>query len=245
MTRCASELALEAHLFDPDHSPVRPHLESCAACRLRLAHMEREGEDFRRYVHPRTVDRLLAPREPPRSRWARMIATVVPAGGLAAAAALLLLAPRPPADYLGAKGTALSLRVFAGSAEGAREVADGERVPAAALLRFQVGSGQPCRLWLLSVDGRGEVSRLFPAQGHAPAAVTGGTILPGGVALDGLGGPERIYAVCSEEAVPLEQVERSIRGAIADGPDAVRRGPSLRGLPAGAAQATMLVEKLP
>ena len=58
-------------------------------------------------------------------------------------------------------------------------------------------------------------------------------------------GPERIYAVCSEEAVPLEQVERSIRGAIADGPDAVRRGPSLRGLPAGAAQATMLVEKLP
>ncbi len=242
---CASELALEAHLFDPDRSTVRPHLETCAACRIRLTQMEQEGEEFRRYVHPRTVDRLLATREPPRTGWSRLLAAVVPASGLAAAAALLLLAPRPPADYLGAKGTALSLRVWAGSAEGVREVADGERIPAGALLRFQVGSGQPCRLWLLSVDGRGEVSRLFPAQGDAPATVTGGTTLPGGVALDGLAGPERLYAVCSEEAVPLEQVERSIRGAVAGEPDAVRRGPILRGLPAGAAQATMLVEKLP
>lgn len=243
--RCASELALEAHLFDPEHSTVRPHLETCASCRIRLAHMEQEGEDFRRYVHPRTVDRLLTTREPPRSGWARFFAAGVPAGGLAAAAALLLLAPRPPTDYLGAKGAALSLRVWAGSAEGAREVADGERIPATALLRFQVGASQPCRLWLLSVDGRGEVSRLFPAQGHAPATVTGGTTLPGGVALDGLAGPERIYAVCSEEAVPLEEVERSIRGAIAGEPGAVRLGPALRGLPSGSAQATLLVEKLP
>ena len=245
MSHCASELALEAHLFDPAHSTVRPHLECCGACRSRLARMEQEGDEFRRFVHPRTVDRVLARREPPRPAWGRLLVAVLPAGGLALATAMLLLTPRPPLDYLGAKGSALSLRVWAGSAEGAREVVDGERIPADARLRFQVTSGRPCRLWLLSVDGRGEVSRLFPARGDAPAGVTGGTTLPGGVALDGLAGPERLYAVCSEDPIPLEQVERSVRGAVAGAADAVRRGPSLPGLPAGAAQATMLVEKVP
>ena len=245
MTRCASELALEAHLFDPAHSTLGSHVESCGACRTRLARMEQEGEEFRRFVHPRTVDRLVAAREPARSGWRRILATLVPVAGLAAAAAMLLVSPRPPADYLGAKGTALSMQVWAGSAEGAREVADGEPVPADALLRFRVASGQPCLLWLVSVDGRGEISRLFPAQGDAPASVKGGTTLPGGAALDGVAGPERLYAICSPAPVPLAEVERSVRGAVSGGADALRRGPALPGLPAGTAQATLLVEKVP
>lgn len=245
MSRCASELALEAHLFDPARSPLGSHVESCTACRTRLARMEQEGEEFRRFVHPRTVDRLVDARTPARSGWRHVLATVVPAAGLAAAAAMMLVTPRPPADYLGAKGTALSMQVWAGSAEGAREVADGEPVPADALLRFRVAPGQPCLLWLVSVDGRGEVSRIFPAQGDAPASVKGGTILPGGAALDGVAGPERLYAICSPAAVPLAEVERSVRGAIPGGTDALRRGPVLPGLPAGTAQATLLVEKVP
>lgn len=245
MTRCASAIALEAHLFDPARSTLGAHVEGCPACQAKLARMEREGEEFLRFVHPRTLDRLLSAREAPRSGWSRILGTLLPVGGLAAAAAaMLLLSPRPPADYLGAKGTPLSMQVWAGSAHGAREVADGDRVPASALLRLRVSSGRRCNLWLLSVDARGQVSRLFPAQGDAPAPVTGTTTLPGGVALDGEAGPERLYAVCSEDAVPLAQVERSIRGAVAGNPDALRLGPSLPGLPAGAAQATMLVEKV-
>ena len=56
------------------------------------------------------------------------------------------------------------------------EMEAGDAVPADARLRFRVASGQACRLWLLSVDGRGEVSRLFPAQGDAPAAVQGASL---------------------------------------------------------------------
>jgi len=245
VTRCASELALEAHLFDPARSPLGSHVASCGTCRTRLARMEQEGEEFRRFVHPRTVARLIAARKPARSGWGRIFVTLLPAAGLAAAAAMLLVTPRPPADYLGAKGAALSMQVWAGSADGAREVTDGEPVPAAALLRFRVASGQPCLLWLVSIDGRGELSRLFPAQGDAPASVKGGTILPGGAALDGVAGPERLYAICSPAAVPLEDVERAVRGAVSGGTDALRRGPALPGLPAGTAQATLLVEKVP
>jgi hypothetical protein len=247
VTRCVSELALEAYLFDPARSRLGSHLEACGACRTRLARMEREGEEFHRFVQPRTVDRVVAARAAPGSRWRGWVATLLPAGGLAAAAAaaMLLLTPRPPADYVGAKGSALSMQVWAGSAEGALEVSDGERVPAAARLRFRVSSGRPCRLWLVSVDAGGELSRLFPAPGEAPATVTGGTTLPGGVALDGLPGPERLYAVCSPDVLPFEQVERSVRGALAGRTDALRSGPRLDGLPEDAAQATILLEKVP
>ena len=246
MMHCASELALEAYLFDPTRSTIRNHLESCAPCRLRLSRMEKEGEEFRRFVEPRTIDRVLSSREPAGSGWRRRLALLVPAGGLAAAAAaMLLLSPTPPDGYVGAKGTALSLRVWAGSDDGAREVADGDRIPADARLRFRVASGQACRLWLLSVDGRGEVSRLFPAAGDAPATVTGGATLPGGAALDGQAGLERLYAVCSTDPIPFDRVERSLRTALAGDGAALRRGPALTGLPAGAAQATMLVEKIP
>ena len=246
MTRCASELALEAYLFDPTGSTIRDHIECCAPCRVRLSRMEREGEEFRRFVEPRTRDRVLSAKEPRGSPWKRFLVTLVPAGGLAAAAAaMLLLSPAPPDGYVGAKGAPLSLRVWAGSDDGAREIADGDRVPADARLRFRVASGQACGLWLLSVDGRGEVSRLFPAGGDAPATVTGDATLPGGAALDGQVGPERLYAVCSPEPIPFDRVERSIRTTLAGDGGALRRGARLPGLPAGAAQATMLVEKVP
>ncbi len=246
MTRCASELALEAHLFDPTRSRIAPHLEGCGTCRSRLARMEREGDEFRRFVHPRTIDRVLARRSPARGRWGRLAATLIPAGGLvAAAAAMLLLAPRPSDDYLGAKGAALSVHAYAATADGARELSDGDRVPAAALLRFRVATPAPCGLWLVSVDAQGEISRLYPSEGDLPAEVKGGAALPGGVALDGLPGPERLYAVCTPEPVPFARIERSVRDAVAGGESGLRSGPPLSGLPAGATQCTLLVEKVP
>ena len=130
MTRCASEMALEAHLLDPGRSALGSHVEDCAACRAKLARMEREGEEFLRFVHPRTLDGLLTAREAPGRGWARLLGALVPVGGLAVAAAMFLLSPRPPADYLGVKGTALSMQIWEGSDHGAREVADGDRVPA-------------------------------------------------------------------------------------------------------------------
>ena len=246
MTRCVSELALEAYLLDPKQAGIKPHLDSCSICRARLSRMEREGEEFRRFVLPRTLDRVLEEHGSRRTGWRRWFALLVPAGGIAAAAAaLLLVSPEPPADYLGAKGTPLAMRVWVGDAGGAREVADGGNVPPGARLRFQVAAGSPCRLWLVSVDARGDVSRLYPAQGDVAADLKGGATLPGGVALDDVAGPERLFAVCSAGALPIEAVERAARGAAAGGAEALRRSTRLEGLPTGTAQATLLVEKVP
>lgn len=245
MTRCASELALEAYLLDPEKAGIQLHLESCGICRARLSRMEREGEEFRAFVHPRTLDRILAGHGSRRTGWRRWFPVLVPAGGIAAAvAALLLVSPEPPSDYLGAKGAPLAMRIWVGDAEGALEVADGGNVPLGSRLRFQVAAGSPCRLWLVSVDARGEVSRLYPAQGDGAGDLNGVATLPGGVALDDVAGPERLFAVCSTDALPLEAVERATRDAAVGGAEALRRSPRLEGLPAGTRQATLLVEKV-
>ena len=246
MTRCASELALETHLLDPQRSQIELHLESCVACRARLARMEREGEEFRRFVHPRTLEGVLTSHLSRRTGWRNWFAVLLPAGGIAAAAAaMLLVSPQPPADYLGAKGAPLAMQVWVGDADGAREVADGGAVPVGSRLRFRVSAGLPCRLWLVSVDARGDVSRLYPAQGDVAADLKGGATLPGGVALDDVTGPERLFAICSATALPLESVERATRGAAVGGADALRRSARLEGLPAGTPQASLLVEKVP
>jgi hypothetical protein len=208
--------------------------------------MARDGEHFIRFVYPRTVDRVIDAGPHRRKALGRLAAWLVPAGGAAAAAAaLLLVSPQPPSGYLGVKGTSLSLQAWVGGAEGARPIADGERVSPSALLRFRVAAGEPCQLWLVSVDARGGFSRLYPPDGDGPAAVRGRTTLPGGVALDGEAGPERLYAVCAADRLPLEVLEQGSRIAAAGGADGLRRATRLPGLPEGAAQASLLVEKQP
>ena len=240
MTRCPSDLELERHLLADDATALAPHLAGCAGCAARLAEMRREGEEFRREVFPATVDAVVARTRPRRlvPRWALAAAPLA-----AAAAAVLFLLGRPPPDYVGAKGGEFSLAVFVHASDGARAAADGAVVPASAAVRFQVRPARPCRLWVVSVDAAGQVSRLFPASGDAPGRIAEPGALPGGAVLDGRAGPERIFAVCSPAPLALADVERAAREAAGGGEARVRAGARLAGLPADAAQATLLLEK--
>lgn len=242
--RCPSDLRLEAHLLDPDRSGLGPHLEGCPGCRVRLEEMRRQGEEFRRFVYPATVEAVVE-RSRPRPWW-KTWPVLVPVPALAAAAALFLIVGpgRPPGDYVGVKG-GVALAVYAATPAGARLVADGAEVPSNAALRFQVRPARPCRLWLVAVDAAGEVSRLYPAGGDGGAELTGPGALPGGAVLDGRAGPERIYAVCTPAPIPFSEVERAARAAAGGGEAAVRSAGALRGLPADASQETLLLEKRP
>jgi hypothetical protein len=252
MSRCPSDLALEAHLLDPARSSLTPHVHSCNDCRTRIARMEAEGEDFRRFVFPATVE-AVEEAMTPRSR--RLLSWLMPVGGLVAAAAALMLVVRvgtgsrtpmhPGNDDIQLKGGSMSLAVYVGGgARGASAVTDGASVPANAQIRFKVRPAPDCKLWIVSVDASGQVSRLYPAAGE-PTVVSESGALPGGAVLDGAGGPERIYAVCAPEALPFGTVERSARAAAAGGAEKVRHAGELRGLPASASQATLLLEKKP
>ena len=242
MSRCPSDLELERHLLAYSATELAPHLAGCAHCAARLDEMRREGEEFQREVFPATVDAVVARARPARlvrvPRW-----TLVAAPLAAAAAVALFLVGRPPPDYVGAKGGELSLAVFVQAPDGARAAADGASVPASAAVRFQVRPAHPCQLWVVSVDAAGQVSRLYPASGDAPAHVAQAGALPGGAVLDGRAGPERIFAVCSGTPLTFLDVERAARDAAGGGEARVRAGARLAGLPPDAAQATLLLEK--
>lgn len=242
MTRCPTELELEAYLLGAAGARLAPHVEGCARCRDQLEEMRRQGEEFRREVYPRTVDTVVA--RAGRRGAPRWLLVAVPLA--AAAAVLLYVRTAPPPDYLGVKGGSLSLAltVFVHDGEAARAVADGQPVPAGAALRFEVRPAAACRLWIVSVDGAGQVSRLFPPSGEA-ASVAGAGALPGGAVLDGRAGPERIYAVCTPGSLSLPAVERAARAAAAGGDRGVRAAGALDGLPREATQATVLLEKRP
>jgi len=239
---CPSDLRLEAHLLDSLASGLTPHLEGCAGCQARLRRMEAEGEHFSRFVFPATVDAVVdAARPARRTNW---FAAFVPAAAAAAAGFLIFLSPAPPADYVGRKGDALGLTVFLGAPDGARAVEDGARIPAASALRFQVRSATPCRLWIVSVDAAGQVSRLYPPWGDEGAEVGSGSPLPGGAVLDGRPGPERVFAVCTQQPLRLQDLELAGRAVASGGGDGVRRARQLDGLPPGSLQASLLLEKV-
>lgn len=234
-----SELKLERHLLDPSRSPVQEHVASCGNCQARLAQMEKQGEDFRRFVYPATLDNVTRPRfhfNALRALW-----LAAPAAGLAAVLLMARTGPAtdvptgPVADgptrtYIGTKGAPVKLTVYAALPSGPRLVDDGAPLPASASLRFRVNAAEPCDLSLLSVDGSGQVSKLYTQK------VQGDLTLPGGVRLDGKAGPERFFAVCGPGYAQVEEGARQVG-------DAVRQIRVLPGV--DAPQTSLLIEKTP
>lgn len=220
-----SELKLERHLLDPERSPIKDHVAGCDRCRARVAEMEKQGEDFRRFVYPATLENVSRRRFPSlRTLW-----VLAPAAGLATV--LLIARSGPTGDYIGEKGAPLTVTVYAALPSGAKALTDGDAVPANASLRFRVRSARPCTLSLLSVDAGGQVSKLYAQE------MRGDVTLPGGVRLDGKVGPERFFAVCGSAGYDaVEQAARRLGGEI-------RQKRQLPGVPG--AQASLLVEKKP
>lgn len=250
MSAHPSELALERLLVDPERSPSRTHVAGCVRCAARVAEMRRQGEEFLQFVFPATVEKIEEAAER-RSAGLGFIQWLAPLTAVAAAAAIFL-AVRPPGDLLGytdggdtaIKGEGgLGLSVFLNGAGGARVAHEGEAVPAGAAIRFRVRPPVPCNLWIVSVDAAGQVSRLFPTEGDGGAMLASAFDLPGGAVLDGKPGPERVIAICTPGPMYYAAVERAVQAAMARGETAVRGNRVIRGLPDGAAQASILLEK--
>jgi hypothetical protein len=219
-----SDLKLERHLVDPARSPVAAHVDDCDHCRSRLMRMRQEGEDFRRFVYPATLDAVSGRRwNPLRALW-----LLAPAAGLATV--LLVARSGPTSDYIGTKGGALTLTAYASLPSGTKAVGEGDAVPASATLRFRVRATRRCTLTLISIDASGQVSTLYSRE------VEGDVTLPGGVRLDGKPGPERFFAVCAADPEGVAQAARKLAGGLRQ----------VRALPGvDAPQASLLVEKKP
>jgi hypothetical protein len=255
ISRCPSNLALESHLLEGTSSKYAPHVGTCAACQARLARMEEQGRRFLQYVYPATVDKIVDAAGGQRARWKRWM-LVLPVPAVVAMAALLLVvrtgsAPEPLIPELeqtqvkGGGPDSLGLTVFLGAADGAEPIAEGTAIPTHSAIRFKVTPRKACRVWVVSVDAAGQVSRLYPTMGDDGAEISRGGVLPGGAVLDGASGPERIFAFCTPRPVAYASVERAVQRAVVGGEQAVRSVAVVPGLPDGTAQGTVLMEKKP
>jgi len=242
MSRCPSDLDLEAVVAG---TRSEPHVFGCPRCAGRLADMRRLSEEFEQEVFPATVEALVA-RASSRRGAARPLLFFVPAALAAGLALLVLRVAGPPQEYLGLKGSALEFSAFAPAPGGARALSDGAEVPAGTGLRFEVRPSRSCKLWIVSTDSAGQVSRIFPPGGADGAKVAAGAkvAVPGGALLDGRPGPERFFAVCGcgDDPLGFDRVERAAR-AVGPGEAGVRATRELSGLPGDALQASLLLEK--
>jgi hypothetical protein len=84
-------------------------------------------------------------------------------------------------------------------------------------IRFVVTSDRARFLMIASVDGAGNASIYFPYHGARSGPVAGERVeLPGSIILDDAPGPERLFAVFSDEPISADVVRRAleeIRGA--------------------------------
>lgn len=237
--RCPSDLRLEEYLLDPGSSGLASHVDSCEACQGRVARMNAEGDEFRQYVFPATVDAVVAAATARRPAW---LGLLLPVAATCAAALLLLVRPMAPEAVLAAKGEVLRMQVLASTPDGVQPVANGALVPPKTPLQIRVESTVACRLKVLAADCEGHVTVLHPAAGEESTVVSrsGPAVIQ--AVLQGDEGPERVYAVCSREPLPMLALAVNLKDQSTGDDDRVRRAARISGLPPGTLQATVLVE---
>jgi hypothetical protein len=230
-----SALALDAFALgalDTDRAAnVQAHLASCAACRTDQETAAELRERFTRTVLPRGL---------PVRRPRRWIWLVAPAFVVLLLAIVLRLQPDPP-PALAIKGEA-SWQVFANRDGQTFGVRDGATLAAGDRIRFAVMPDGARYLLVASVDGTGMVTIYYPYQGEHSAAIEGDRVeLAGSIVLDAAPGPERMFAILSDQRLAAAVVIAQLRAVGAGGADAIR-GTHTLPLPARA-QLSLVFEK--
>jgi hypothetical protein len=228
------QLALDA-LDDAAATTARAHLATCAECRADEAVANEARAHFTISVLPR-----IAPRARRRLRWPWL---AVPT--LAVAAIMLLtLRSHPVArrDDLMIKGTA-AWKVFANRDGQTFPIHDGAELAAGDRIRFVVTPAGAAYVIVASVDGAGAASIYYPYNGaHSAAISSPRSELPDSIVLDTAPGPERLFAVFSDEPIASELLIARLRELGSRGPAAIREARALE-IPAARAQLTLVFEK--
>ena len=232
--------ALALGALDPaSEAAARMHLERCPRCRAD----HHAAAELRGYFAVHVMYRT-APRAAGNARWWLL------APALAAAVALVIVLvgvgrerPEPEAD-LAIKGGA-SARVYAHRDDRTFAVEDGTRLAAGDRIRFAIVPAGAPFLLIASIDGSGAATIYYPYGGRAsaPLGPAGRGELPGSIVLDAAPGPERVFALFSDEPLDASVVIDQLHELAARGSESIR---ATRALPiAGArAQSSVVFEKV-
>jgi len=83
-------------------------------------------------------------------------------------------------------------------------------------------------LLIASIDSAGTASIYYPYHGEQSGPVADARVeLPGSIVLDATPGPERLFAIFTDEPIPVEIVMERLRAIGARGPEAIRSARAL------------------
>jgi hypothetical protein len=238
------------------------HVLQCGRCAETQQTLQRTAAHFRGEISARTLPRALAAAGGRAARlrrwwstvgaglrWA-LLATPVAAGLVLAVGTSGLQGRRTgPATAVVDEEPAIStkgppaLRLFVRRGERVFAPRSGEALEAGDAVRFVVEPRGRRYLLVVSIDGAGQVSVYHPFQGarSAPLQAAPRVELPGSIVLDRAPGPERVFAVFSDEALSTAAVREPLERMAAGGPERIRREGALP--LAGTEQASFLFEK--
>jgi anti-sigma factor RsiW len=210
---------------------VQAALATDPEVRARLASLEEADAAAREAYQPTDLARDIrrrAERTPMGPAATRHLLWLVPA---AVATAVALVAVRNAAwmpaggpstaiesgDEERIKGDEAVLFVYRNTGAGGEPLADGDRARTGDVLRVAYRVSQPAFGMIVSVDGRGVVTRHLPEQGeHAVALGTGGTVfLNDAFELDDAPAVERFYFVCARQPFAIGPVAETVRASTA------------------------------
>jgi hypothetical protein len=202
---------------------AQAHLAACAECRRDQQTAAALRDQFARSVFPRGL-----PRRRPRY-WLWLTAPAV------AALCWLVIPLRGPPGPRSAPIPALAAKGDAGWAVyGNRDgqtfvVHDGATLVAGDQIRFAVMPERAPYLLVASIDGQGAATIYYPYDGQSSASITGDRIeLEGSIVLDDAPGPERIYALLSDQPLAAADVKAALHMVAAGGEEAIRMTRALR-----------------
>lgn len=202
---------------------AQKHLDGCSSCQGRFGELEKDAQHFEQFVFARSLPKVEAKLSKPAlfsfagARW------LLPALGLASAAALVMVfsvngggTETEDEVYIGRKGNPVELAVFAQRAGTQLQVKKGTTMKPGDKLRFVVNPGKDQYVMIASRDGAGAFNVYYPFNGQTSAAVSGlpggnRVELPGAVELDDTLGEERLVAVFSEKPVQASDVDAALR----------------------------------
>ncbi len=207
---------------------IDDQLAQSPALRARLEALEHSTAEIRALVPADTMSRQAMAAAQVRSTWPRRTAMALAAAGVVALAATPWLptagdpAGAVRADTADAriKGTGAALAVYRKTAAGSEALRDGDPARAGDVLRVGYQSTRAGFGAIVSVDGRGAVTRHYPVDGDTAAPLHAGTLvlLDDAFELDDAPRWERFHLFASDAPFDVATVMHTLGSPAGDPP---------------------------
>lgn len=245
-----SDLTLERYrlgeLSAVETAALKARVATDAGLRGRLDTLAQSDAEIQEQYPPERMAEVVAARAARAGRQPRILATLRPrwvalAGAAAVVLALMIWVPQPSEERI--KGEAASLIVFRKVETGSELLSDGDNARRGDVVRVAYRAANPCFGLIVSIDGRGTVTRHLPQEGPMAARMQVGEAMPldSAYELDDAPKWERFFLVTADRAFDVEPVMEAVRQAAAS---TSSEPPDVLVLPDGLRQSSFLLRKV-